>query len=229
MRSRYVMLLVVMAALTGCVSVTPLPLADNAAPKLAGQQIVVVKRAVPDFGALTAGEAAAGGLFGPIGGAVAGQAMINAGNAIVQQHGVDDPSREIAETLTRALVARYGATSGGLGSYVITPDDDEPARVAAAYQASPFVIDVRTTNWGFLYFPTDWSHYRVNYRARMRLISTERAEVIAEGGCVSLPDKTDDAPTYDELLGNGALRLKTELKKAAELCIREYSSKYLGL
>ena len=35
-------------------------------------------------------------------------------------------------------------------------------------------------------------------------------------------------PTYDELLGNGASRLKAELAKAAQFCTREFLTKYPG-
>ena len=44
----------------------------------------------------------------------------------------------------------------------------------------------------------------------------------------SVPDLTDDAPSYDELLESGAGRLKTEINNAIPFCVSELSSKSLG-
>jgi len=211
---------------TGCVSVKDTPLDQRAIPKITGQDVVVVKRPLPDFSAMTAGKISAGALFGPLGGAVAGAAMISAGNELVKEHAVDDPAYAIAEELARSLAARYGIRSVGVGTGVVS--DNDASSVAATYKTAPLALDVKTLHWGFMYFSSNWARYRVVYRARMRLISTTTADVIAEGGCASYPEKSDEAPTYDELLGNGASRLKAELAKAAQFCTREFLTKYPG-
>ncbi|OLB38435.1 MAG: hypothetical protein AUI04_14295 [Candidatus Rokubacteria bacterium 13_2_20CM_2_64_8] len=100
---------------TGCVSVKDIPLDQRAIPKITGQDVVVVKRPLPDFSAMTAGKISAGALFGPLGGAVAGAAMISAGNELVKEHAIDDPAYAIAEELARSLAARYGIRSRRTG------------------------------------------------------------------------------------------------------------------
>ena len=170
-----------------------------------------------------------GSLFGAIGAAVvvAVASTASAGNSLVRENGIPDPAYEIAEELARSMEAKYGTKYAGIGSSIIS--GDEASSVAAAYKTTPLALDVKTLNWGFVYFPTDWSKFRVRYSASLRLIDTITANVIAEGDCSSAPEKTDDSPTYDELVGNGASRLMAEIKKAARYCVQQFSSKYLGM
>ena len=130
---------------TGCVSVKDIPLDQRAIPKITGQDVVVVKRPLPDFSAMTAGKISAGALFGPLGGAVAGAAMISAGNELVKEHAIDDPAYAIAEELARSLAARYGIRSVGVGTGVVS--DNDASSVAATYKTAPLALDVKTLQW----------------------------------------------------------------------------------
>jgi hypothetical protein len=211
---------VVATMISGCVSIKHIPIEQSAISKIKGKEVIVVKRPIPNFAAMTPGKAA----FGGIGLAF----MVSAGNSLIQENGISDPAYEIAEELARSMEAKYGTKYAGIGSNIIS--DDEVASVVAAYKTVPLALDVKTLRWDFIYFPTSWSKYRVHYYARLRLIDTSMSNVIAEGDCSSItPEKTDDAPTYDELVGNGAIRLVAELKKAARYCVQEFSSKYLGM
>jgi hypothetical protein len=102
-----------------------------------------------------------------------------------------------------------------------------PAELARQYSGADLLLDVQTVNWGFAYFPTDWNNYRVIYSAKARLIDTKTRKVLAEGFCSRVPEKTDDAPSHEELLANQAARLKQELEAAADHCISEFRAKVL--
>jgi hypothetical protein len=219
----------VLAAITvsACTSIRDVPLERSDVSKIEGKEIAIVKRPMPDFGAMTADKMAAAGMFGAIGGAIAGAATISAGNSLVRENHIPDPAYEIAEEIAHSMEAKYGAKYAGIGSSVIT--DDEPSSVSTAYKAVPLALDVKTYNWGFTYFPMSWNTYRVVYHSRLRLIDTNTAVVMAEGGCSRVPEKTDDAPTYDQLIENGASRLKAEIEKAARFCAAQFSAKYLGM
>src|SRR5207247_6174639 len=93
--------------------------------------------------------------------------MISAGNELVKEHAIDDPAYAIAEELARSLAARYGIRSVGVGTGVVS--DDDASSVAATYKTAPLALDVKTLQWGFMYFSSNWARYRVVYRARMRL------------------------------------------------------------
>ena len=79
------------------------------------------------------------------------------------------------------------------------------------------VLDVETINWMFIYFPLDWSHYRIMYVARARLIDANTGKRIAQAPCTY---KSDDKtpPTYDQMLADKAALLKTMLAAAANSC-----------
>lgn len=223
----FVMFAVVTTMAAGCYSVRHIPIEQSATLKIAGKEVVVVKRPMPDFVAMTSGKVGAGAMFGAIGGAIAGASMVSAGNSLIHENGIPDPAYAIGEELARSMEVKYGTKYVGVGNSVI--DDDETSAVASAYKTVPLALDVKTLHWGFGYFPTSWSKYRVIYNSRLRLIDTSTGNVIVEGGCVSNPEETDDAPTYDELVGNGANRLIVEIKKMVQYCVQRFSSKYLGM
>jgi len=211
----------------GCVSTKTVPLADKDLPKLNGSTLTYVSRERPDFGAMTAGKAM-GVAFGAIGGAIAGGAMVSAGNHIVQENDIADPANHMAQSLGADLVtARSLSFKENNGTITKT---NEPAELVKAYPGTDFLLDVRTYNWGFGYFPTSWSHYRVLYAARLQLLDSSNGKILAAGNCVRGPEKTSEgAPTYDELLADHAARLKAEIAGAAEYCITEFKGKVLKL
>lgn len=213
---------------SGCVSTKIVALPDAQISKLNGKTITYVSREKPAFSAMTAGKASAAGLFGAIGGAVAGGAMVSAGNKIVQENSIADPAEHMAQTVINELAAAHALAFKENGKTLAKTAD--PNELIKLYAGTDLLLDVQTASWGFGYFPTNWTHYHVIYGVRLRLLSSPDGKVLAEGTCVRGPEKTvDGAPTYDELLANGAARLKTEINSAAESCITELKSKVLKL
>lgn len=227
MRHYPVIWIIAVAAISSCASIRDLPIDPSASSKLAGKEVVVVKRPMPDFAAMTVDKMAGAGLFGAIGGAIAGALMIQAGNSLVKDNSISDPAYEVAQEIAQGLEAKYFVKYAGLGAALITADDT--SSISMAYKAAGLALDVKTTNWGFVYLPFNWGRYRVIYGARLRLIETANDGVLVEGKCSSRPEISNDALTYDELLENHADRLKSELQKAAKLCVEQFSTKYLGM
>ena len=214
------------ANVIGCALVKQLPIEPTVIATFTGKQFVVSNRPIPDFRAVTrAGMAIR---FVPIiGHPAAMESMTSAGNALVQEYQISDPAPAIAAEIARRMESRYGITYAGVGSVVVIEDD--VSTVSASYKQVPLVLDVKTLNWGLLYFRVWSDRYRAFYVARIRVIDTGSSTVIAEGPCRSVPEQTDDSPTYDELVENSAARLKADLKKAIRFCIEEFSSRYLGM
>jgi hypothetical protein len=204
--------LLAVALLAGCVSVEHIPLAPGAAEALRGRETALASRDRPDFTAMTAARAAIGGLIG-------GAVMIGAGNRVVENNNVQDPAQAIAEAIAAELKEAHQMR---FAPGAISVDTDDAAKIAKENPAGDLLLDVRTINWGYSYFPTTWNRYRVFYSARLRLIDLKRAQVLAEGFCSRMPDETPTAPTGDELLANGAEVLKNELKTAAGFCIEHF-------
>lgn len=190
-----------LVTLAGCVSTKIVPLQQGRMASLQGKTLAVAKREKPSFAAGTAGKAA----FGVIGAA----AMIAKGNSIIQENHVEDPAVYIAKELAGDLATAHSMT-------------------LAAEGGADILLDVRTVNWSFIYFPTDWNSYRVIYSAKLKLTDAKSGKVLAEGFCARVPEKSDSAPGYEELMADQAARLKQELTAGADQCIGEFRAKVLG-
>lgn len=203
----------------GCVSMNTKPIDASIASTMKGQTVAKATHKKPDFAARTAGKAA----FAIVG----AFAMISAGNEIVAKNNIDDPADSIASSLAQTLEANYSAHV--VPTSVAVSSDDAEIIAATAKGAANLILDVKTVNWSFGFFPADWNHYRVIYTAKARLIDSQKKNVIAEGFCKHVPETNVNAPTYDELLANGAERLKKELSLAAEECVKNLKSNMLRL
>jgi hypothetical protein len=198
---RTIVLVAGLLVFTGCVSTKMVPLQQGRMASLQGKTLTVEKRERPPFGAITAGKAA----FGFIG----ATAMLVKGNSIVEGNNIEDPAGYIAKELAGDLASAHSMT------------------VVPAESGADILLDVRTVNWSFAYFGTDWNNYRVIYSAKLKLIDNRSRKVLAEGFCARVPEKSDSAPGYDELLADQAARLKQELRAGADHCIAELRSKVL--
>lgn len=197
-----------MVAATGCTTFHKQPIDSNVAPRLKSSTVTQITRPAPSFSAMTAAKVT----FGLLGAA----AMISEGNKIIASNNVADPADAIAASLRTALTSVHGATT--VPSEIRVTSSELADIITATKDSAKFVVDVETVNWSFAYFPTDWSHYRVIYAAKARLIDVEAKAVVAEGFCNRVPESNVGASTYDELLADGAARLKRELMLAADEC-----------
>jgi hypothetical protein len=213
-------LVVVVAAVitASCVSVQQIPMNASTADAIKDREVALSERSKPDFAAMSPTH----GLFGAIGAA----ASISGGNDLVKKHAIEDPAVYIAQTLAADLQSRYNTRLSPKGAPIASDDIAEAVNNA---NGADLVLDVRTINWRFVYFPMSWGKYRLIYSARLRLVDTKSGRVVAEGGCHRVPEQTSQAPTYNELVANSGARLKQELKTAADFCISEFKAKTLAL
>jgi hypothetical protein len=204
---------------SGCTTINKQALAPTSSSLLQNQTVTQTVRKRPDFSAFTAGNAT----FGLVG----ALAAISEGNNIIALNRIDDPSDAIAAGLSQALSAKHGTR---VASPPIAVNDDDAKQIAATAKGKArFVVDVQTINWGFNYFPTDWTHYRVHYVGKARLIDVETSAVIAEGGCRQIPETNANAPTYDQLMANSAALLRQELGRSVAACIRSLNKEMFAL
>ncbi len=204
-------LIAAMITLGGCVSTKVAPLDTQQIARFQGGTITVSHREKPVFMAQTAGKAT----FALVGAA----AMVAAGNKIVADNAVEDPAVYIAQQLAAELALTHALVIADNGGVVA--DSMDVNKLARQYSKADLLLDVQTADWTFVYFPTDWNSYQVIYRTKLRLIDTKSAKMVAEGYCERVPGKTSDAPSYNELVGNGAAGLKQRLASAAKSCVEE--------
>lgn len=205
--------------LVGCVSTRNVKADVEMLRSAKPATVTVSARKKPDFAAMTAGKAA----FGMIG----AFAMIEAGNDIVEENGVQDPANYIGAELAKSLSESLGVQLVENGGKLA--ESGKPGDLARVYGNAHLLLDVQTINWSFTYFPTDWNSYRVVYSAKLRLVDTRTGKLRAEGFCARVPEKSDGAPSRDQLLADSAAGLKNELKVAADYCIGQFKSNVLGV
>jgi hypothetical protein len=214
--STFVLVAVAAWVCSGCVSTKTTAIEKSRFEAYRGSSIVGTQRDKPSFAAQTAGKAMLG--------LVGAGAMISTGNEIIRDNQVADPADYINQTVIADLVRDDGLSHVNSS---VTTDSTDVAQLSRQYSNADLLLDIQTVNWSFSYFPADWSHYRVIYSAKLRLIETKHAKLIAEGFCARIPEKTPDAPTREQLLDNQADGLKKQLAVAAEYCLHEFRNKVL--
>jgi len=202
----------------GCATVSHTPLPAGKSALLAGKTFASTQYPPPDFAAFTAGKAA----FALLGAA----AMIAEGNGIVKANGIEDP----ALAISRGLMDRLAASRNGKPLHLAKVSDSDDVRsLVAAHPGVDYLVDVKTFNWMFNYYPSDWSHYRVTYVARARLIEASTQQVVAETACQAVQGDDKNPPTKEQLLDKQAALLKDYLRKAAAGCVEVLSKQMLSL
>ncbi|HKR41257.1 MAG TPA: hypothetical protein VJU59_16535 [Paraburkholderia sp.] len=207
-------------ALTGCVSVQQKSISQDSAAVMRGKTVVVDAYENPGFTAMTPGKAA----LGLIGAGL----MISEGHSFIHDNQIADPAVAIGNGLAQELATKYAVV-------VKTTSDVKPLTtdaidaIVAQYPDSDLIMDSRTLNWAYSYFPDHWGTYRLMYTAKIRLIDARTKTVLAEGLCKQVPDYSPDMPDYDTLTGNGAAWAKAKLSSYAESCASEFAASSLGL
>jgi hypothetical protein len=199
--------IVAIVFLAGCATVST-PVSKDASAQLQGKTLVRSHYSAPDFTAFSAGKAAFIGLLGI-------PSMIAEGNSIIKANEIADPAIEISQALSKIVASKHAMKA--VESSLVAASDD-PKALATTYTGADYILDVKTSNWAFIYYPTDWSHYKVAYRAQLRLIDAARQTVVAESSCLSEQGDEAKRPSKEQLLENRARLLKSYLAKAASSC-----------
>jgi len=208
---RAILVSVVALATSGCVSTQTVPIAPEHETRISTKSLGHAHFAKPDFTATTRANIS----FGLIGAAVA----TAEGNKISQENKVQDPAVMLSSELASALRDRYKISVGAPNSVEVNTDDI--AQLKSQFTGADLLLTVRTVSWGFSYL--NWSRYQVIYGAKVRLIDLRAGNILAEGFCWrGVPDDVGTAPTYDELLANGASLLKSGLQQAGAYCLQQF-------
>jgi hypothetical protein len=204
-------------ALAGCVS-APIKTVDSA-NALQGKTIILSEYAKPDFSAMTAGKA----MFGMFGAA----AMVAAGNDLVKKDGIADPSLAVSEKLAQDLKSARGEKL--LLNNIVIAADDNVSTLLKDYPGADLIIDVKTLNWMYSYYPTKWDKYHVFYSARLRVLDGKTGDLVAQAICKADPTDANNPPTKDQLLANEGELLKSLLQKAGDNCVKIYEKQILNV
>lgn len=205
--------------LAGCTSIEPSQLTEPTALRLHGQGVAIVIQDPPTFGAMKRGDVALGPLGIPL--------MALQGERLRKSANIVDPADDVANTLADVLVGRHAAVLLPARGHAAS---DEPAAiVAAAPTGTRYVLAVGTLSWAIARIPFPHAPYYVTYLARARLIDVQTKAVVAEGGCMQMPDGTEfESEDYDKFTADNAQLVKTELAARVDRCIRFIKRDMLG-
>lgn len=220
------MLKAILAALTltsallfsGCVSTTNVPLPKGSLSQLPGATVRYTQRERADF----ADFKPSNGMSGALGGI----ASVYSGNDLIRTCDIPDPAVGISKDLLVHLQSSFNVTPQDHFPFAKnTTSIDEITKAAGG--KSRLILDVQTINWMCIYFPFNWTRYRVLYSAKLRLIDASKGAVVAEG---FFAWKTpDDAyhPTYDELFANHGAVLRSQLDEASRAAVAFFKAEVL--
>jgi hypothetical protein len=211
--------LIVIALLAGCVSTRNVSVSDARTREWRGKTVALTTRPRADFVAMTAGKA----MFALVGAV----AMIEAGNSLVEKNGIEDPAPILGQNLLSDAETHYGVVAAVPALVAI--DTTDVMKMANAAQGADLLLDVQSMGGQFRYFPTDWSHYAVDSGFKVRLIDVRTGSLIAEGFCHQTTQKDPSPPTKDELLADGAARLKTILTTQRGVCLQQLKKDVLAI
>jgi hypothetical protein len=143
-------------------------------------------------------------------GLVGAVVMAGAGQQIVEENHILDPAAAIATHLMTGLAKKYQ----------LSPRRPRPRLPSGAVVRwdTDLYLQVTTESWGITYFADDWDHFRVRYEASVELHDSNDGRVLAQGQCLSLPESSKGAPSYEQMLGNQAFVLKKYLEDAVAFC-----------
>jgi hypothetical protein len=187
------------------------PITDADAAALQGKTVALTVHERPDFTAMTTGKVM-GGIFGAF-------AMVKAGNALVEENHIEDPAVILRTELASAIAGAYGAQ--------ILPVDTTPMKaskpkdLAAAHPEADYVLDVRSFNWLYAYFPTRWGNYWVMEIADVQLVDTKTARLVGNYRCKADTKKLAKSPTREQLHADGAQLLKDAMASLAWTCVQQ--------
>ena len=202
----------------GCAPFQRVPLSKDAEVKVKGKTCEISRYEKIDFHASTAAKAALGPLFAGL--------STSAGNEIVAKNNIEDPAYYISQEIAGILKERFDVTFLPFSGEVSKVNDLDT--IGKIYNKGDYILDVRTTFWGFAYFPGAWTKYKILYGAHLRIIETKSKKVLAEDLYFRQDDDSSKAPTYDDLVNNNAEGIKKELRKSADEAILFFKNNALN-
>ena len=208
------------ALLAGCTTIEPTLLSESFANQLNGQNVAIVIQEPSTFGVMLTRDVALGPLGIPD--------MNAQGAKLLADNHIGDPAEDIATLLGDRLAGRHGAVMLPARGRAAT--DEAATIVAAAPRDARYVLTVATVSWGVTNIPHPRSDYFVTYVARARLIERQTRAVMAEGGCLQMPDGTEyHGAAFTDFSADNAKLVKAELATRVERCIHFIQRDMLGL
>ena len=156
---------------------------------------------------------------------VGAAASIAAGAELVEKHGIEDPSGDMAVKIATA----YAASKGGSLAEAPVFDDHKWTRgkaseLAARANGASYIVDVEMPGMTLIYFSFDWTHFDLMFGSRVRIVDAKDGSVVGEARCFLKSEKSPGSLTHSELLADNAAALKLLIAAKSEACVAEMNT-----
>ncbi len=175
----------------------------------------------PSFNVRTPGKALAGG-GGLLGGFISLGLFKSAGEKMTHDYSLEDPVVVVKDRFLSSLDSDFGIKTSSAHEPLSKDSLDELKTTLG----KGMVFDFKTIQWMLFYFPTDWSHFRIAYSARSRLIRLEDSKILWQGVCEFIGQDPKTSPTWEQLTENNGALLKIKLSEAADACSKELLAQF---
>lgn len=213
-----------------------LPIAPSVLDGYAGKSLAIVTPPPPKMLIYTTAQASGGmvaaipglGVLGAaIAGGIAGAATSGPSgkSEVISKTNFADPALGIAQALTTAMKSRMDVQ---VLPAAAKPGEDSIDSTLAAAPGADWTLEVKTHSWSMVYFPTDWSHYRISYRSNLRVLDVASKRVLAESVC-QLTQGEKRRPNLDQLAAKDASLLHFYYQQAQFECADQFAAKVFGL
>lgn len=219
-KSRARLLLPGLALLLASCAAQRIEMQQQSLAQMPGKKLALVSYEPHGFVDFTPGNA----VFGVIG-ALAAQGQ---GDSLVKQYQLKDPAGQMAALLAQRLAQERGMVLLAPSEVPLTSEDINA--LIATRPGADYILDIKTTGWATMYYAADWTHYKVSYSARLRLIDARSKLVLAQQACYSVQkDNEPEPPSKDDLLAHDATLLKQRIVLGAADCMNGFASNALKL
>jgi hypothetical protein len=212
------------------------PIAPPVLDSYAGKSLAVLTPSPPKLLVYTTAQASGGiagaipglGVLGAaIAGGIAGAATSSSydKSMLISKTSFADPALSIALALTTAMKSRMDVQVLPVAG---KPANDSIESVLAVAPSADWALEVKTHSWSMVYFPTDWSHYRISYRSNLRVLDVASKRVLAESTC-QLTQGEKRRPSLDQLVAKDASLLHFYFQQAQFECADQFATKVFGL
>lgn len=211
--------------LAGCAPALIRP--DKEELRRLGEQagLQVVRFPPSSFSVRTPGKAMVGGGGGALGAVLSLGLYESAGDKMAKEYALEDPAVRLQ---SRFLTSLEKATGSKESTIVQKPPSGESLEELKRTFGTGMVLDFKTTQWLLFYYPTDWSHYRIAYSARGRLVRLDEPKIIWQGTCEIIGQDPKTSPTLEELVANNGALLKQKINEAADACAEQLWDHFQG-
>jgi len=188
----------------GATMLTKGDLAFNTAKIFTKKRVAVETGGMPDF---RAKEPTEGMMVGGMAGQIAAAGI---GNEIVENNAVPNPAQQVGDAIIASLAGRGMSPA--------------PNRLAA-----DLLVEITTYKWTIATFAQDPNRYYIVFSSIARMKDAQTEEVLGQTSCKNVVTDTQAsaAPTYQEMMANGAARLKIEMLEITKKCADQIVSRSL--